>query len=1283
MSLLRNPRGQSTNTLTVKRFLNNEAFSSRRVGSVTMNYFSREWVGLNNYYLKNTGQTTSSHVGFNAESVIIIRCSLATDAVGPIFGVTGKMRVMCESGSIKWYNDSGTVVHTVAIDGKRHDIGVYSDNGYLKPFYDGVTTANAMTSQTSERDFYPCILSTDANNGDVTGVCLSSASQTYAIKIHEIAGTFLQVASGSSSTPFLHYYACNVDYSETTPFMFETRGRNATVLDAVAGSSITGVTAAAGLGDHVTYGIQLHDLQEAFGTYYTQLMAVLCNDGGVDRGGGEAAQYYAGWDDPVSVNVNKLKNADTPETVVVGNDTFKSAFCLPAGALPSGATITYPADKSTTDYYDDGDLIRGRKPKWNLWADNVGAFKYVKQVPSGVYGQNYSYQMRYNIYKDFFGNNILNNTHPDMLAVFDGYSNRAATWHAPRLEVTGLPVVYTYNSLAFLKDISNMYSRDYANVETNAYVYNSAEGDGAVKGVLGNLPFWTLTASEQGTNMKVYGLGVRGVYRDGSGYHDIFTMVKCESSPLSSESSDAVKTLYKSTGETASLKVTALTDSARILADNGVFKTYFVMGMLKSQTTTITANNIIDCSRLVPAVISQSLTYQDYSNLMLIGQKNYDGKVSMGGTAYDIYVSQATADNANIGSRGFYFDSSYTPERKGVGFKFALLDTNRDAQVLFNNGTPKFYAYIEYVRMASDKSYILLPDNNFSAVDSKNDLPQGQDAYNGIKDAYIVKQGRKVFRRTNNLYNEVKVVSFPTLSDFPSETIVYKTTNESYDGTQAFAKKVFVYMWNQYINPRNYSSSSAYTTQLISVNSSNAWPTSSNAQTAAVYYKNYGDDNEDDRYYVWRKGSGGFDKVQATVVHVPNKESLPEIGDYYKDESTGKIYWNYWKPQSANYYVGYYNDYTEMTVHTSASKPTGTGSGGANIYYAQDSEKYYDYGYGQAGHYRYHEDEVVSGTRPSTGEVGKIYSDGGQCYRYMDSSWKEISPFFDRGEVIERRAMFAQTFAFDRTVWPLNGSYATGIISDGDTLYINKNTSKTIGNDDNTKYAAAVFHDQDLRQNADDTPLTSRYNNYDSDSQPRTMNVRLFETATAPHAWCVKDAYMSDKVENWMFTVGNRIISSTSRTLCYFLLSNDYLIANGNSAVVQASLGLCYKTSNDYESYVDLESNATNFMGFKLSLYKQLPTKPYVMNGNTPEFDSTHNTTTVFENLTINYPNQDYTSGNYTVRIKYNQTFDGFRMNASGNTKNGIFNEDCYYLEITTTDTIEPGATFLFKITAQ
>ena len=576
--------------------------------------------------------------------------------------------------------------------------------------------------------------------------------------------------------------------------------------------------------------------------------------------------------------------------------------------------------------------------------------------------------------------------------------------------------------------------------------------------------------------------------------------------------------------------------------------------------------------------------------------------------------------------------------------------------------------------MADDRSFMLMSSNDFGTVDSKNDLPQGQDTYNSIKSAYIVRQGRRVFRRINNLFNEVNVLSLASVNDLPSDRIVYKTTYDSYSDTLKY--NVFIYIWNQYINSRVYSSYSSYSTMLQT-----QWPQQGEqGQSTTIYYDYDASVEEDDRYYLWRNGQ----MVKATVVHVPNRASLPELGDYYKDESTGKIYWNNWQPNGNPQYQGYANNYVEMTLHTSASKPTGTGSTGAHIYFAQDTGKYYDYGDGSAYHYRYHEDEVVSGTLPSTGEVGKIYSDGGKCYRYVNNTWIQISPFFETGEVIERRAMFAQTFAFDGTVWPLPGSYASGIISDSDDTYINKGKSKFINNLSYTKYASALFYDQDLRQNSDDTPLVSRYNTY-TDGQnpithPRTMNIQLFEIDTAPHAWCVKDAVMSDKVENWMFEVGTKTIESVSRTMCYFLLSTDYLIANGNTAVVQASLGLCYKASTEYESYVDVNSAAEDFMPFKLSLYKQLPTKPYVMNGNTAEFDSSHNTTAIFEDKNINVTNSGYTYNGYSVMVKHNMTFDGFRMNASGNVKNGIFNEKCFYLEITTSQTIEPGATFLFKL---
>ena len=230
MSLIRNARLKTNQTLTIKKFLSEMSVGSNTINGNTYYYYPKDWCGTNNYYFKEEGQGSDGHIGFNAGSTIVIKCELAADAVGPIFGVTGKARIVCEGGNIKWYDDSNSAVHSAAIPTGVHNIGVYVDNAKLKPYFDGKVTdtsdAKAMTTRADERDFYPCALSTDAINGAQTGGCLYSTTATYAIKIYEMAGMFVTKASGSQQIQFMHFYATSQG-NTTAPFFYETRSNKA------------------------------------------------------------------------------------------------------------------------------------------------------------------------------------------------------------------------------------------------------------------------------------------------------------------------------------------------------------------------------------------------------------------------------------------------------------------------------------------------------------------------------------------------------------------------------------------------------------------------------------------------------------------------------------------------------------------------------------------------------------------------------------------------------------------------------------------------------------------------------------------------------------------------------------------------------------------------------------------------------------------------------------------------------------------------------------------------
>jgi len=722
MSLIRNQRSSTNQTLTIKRFKEDEYIGYKSISGTAYYFYVKEWVGLNNYYLVDSLLSSTHHEGFNAESIIVIKCELASDAIGPIFGIINKARIMCEGGNIKWYDDNNSVVHSVAIPSGVHLIGIYSDNGKMKPFMDGKITdtgdAKVMSTRTVIRDFYPCALCTDVFNGAKTGDCLSSTSQTYAIKIYEIAGTFKMGASGSLTSQFMHFYACSNGEDGTTPYMYETRGQisnGSRFLEGNSGSAISGVTVAKGVGPKVTYGVQLHDLQEAWGVFYTQLLAVICCDGGVDRGDGDAAQYYAGWLDYVASNPDVSVNADREESFVLSNRTFKSAFYLDTPHLPTGySSLQKPVDYANLE---DGQLIRGRKPMWSIWNDIINFGKYIKKVTVQESSQTYyKYLYVFNIFKDVYGRDIFNLDNPDLLGVFDGYNTTMANNRPPQIIPPSSPAtMYFYVTENF--DPSAEGSAVYSN---HTYPYNK-QGTGTMVAKLGNLPWWNLSFEElfapSGYNgLSVFGAVVVLQVIDNSEWHEIAKFVALTEEthevsgqtvalPLCKESTTD-KTKFRDDGVDLGFSYGGFSDLAR-LSDEPTFKSKAVLYMAQLHSLDVNVKtSCVDCSNVCPATEIEAAIVRRFTMCNLIGDLGQ--QVVIGSTAYNVFMGYNDGSNPDTYQVTINNAQSLPVYYPAMGIKFMLVPasvtspTASDAIDLFtqvnNEWKPKVYVYMEVTR---------------------------------------------------------------------------------------------------------------------------------------------------------------------------------------------------------------------------------------------------------------------------------------------------------------------------------------------------------------------------------------------------------------------------------------------------------------------------------------------------------------------------------------------------------------------------------------------------------
>ena len=698
MPVIRNQRSSYAKTLTVRRFVAGEA--------VTTNVYPFLWFGFNNIAIMDSTTNLYNHLGFCSGSSVFIKCEIATDAVGPVCGVTGKARIVAESGYLKWYDNDNTLAYSVALDGKVHVIGFLFDVNTTRPYYDGIINAT-MVYPTYERDFIIGGYTSNATNGGRSSGDRLNSSSTYAIKVYEVAGLFVRYNT-TQVFQYAHFYACADSSSATSGYMYDTRLDSATMLKLPTG--FTG-----GLGTlSQPYGVSLNDLQTAFGSAYEQLLTVIGQDNGVDRGGVGTEDRHAGWLDPVAQNEDKAVNADTAQiiTTTEGGVTrsLSLAFYLQAAYLPAGATITNPTDVND---YENGDLIRGRQPLWSIWNNSINFGKYIKKIHITSPTDHYEYKFAFNLFRDVYGRDIFSLTERDLLGVFDGYNNSVAACFAPWIKAPA-----SANILKFINDEeydTNASGSLQYNGTTSAYPYNKL-GSGNFKARLGNLPWWNMTKAQQQARENycdTYGMAVKMQMRSEAQWSTIANFYALTDDtpaargswiPLSSDSSQAVINKFKTNGVDLDMSYGGYTDLAR-LSDETTFETRGILSMLRSTNTVINEQtDLIDCSTVVPSVQMSAEVQREQRMLNLIGEQG--GKTTIGSTSYNIFLqSNAFPDTYKIST---YTSYSQYAEHGAKGLQFMLVPASvaspvlSDAISLFNdNGTPKVYVYAETTQVRS------------------------------------------------------------------------------------------------------------------------------------------------------------------------------------------------------------------------------------------------------------------------------------------------------------------------------------------------------------------------------------------------------------------------------------------------------------------------------------------------------------------------------------------------------------------------------------------------------
>lgn len=346
----------------------------------------------------------------------------------------------------------------------------------------------------------------------------------------------------------------------------------------------------------------------------------------------------------------------------------------------------------------------------------------------------------------------------------------------------------------------------------------------------------------------------------------------------------------------------------------------------------------------------------------------------------------------------------------------------------------------------------------------------------------------------------------------------------------------------------------------------------------------------------------------------------------------------------------------------------------------------------------YVEDENVYVTpRPETGATNKTYFTGTLQIpqRYgEDGEWHILPYWFRKGVMYGKYFGWAQPFHR----YDVDGSCFTTLadnpFSIGNYNYYTPNKSVqalwkyagTTEEDGEKKNAAAVIYLDHLHQSGANVPDQWPVG---EGLQPSVVHYQVFDADNAPHSsgpYLISgnNAYVGfeDKVENYIFYE-----NQNETGYKYVVVGDDALIAKGGvqyyNNIILAHLRL-YNGDNN-------ERTTSEFKRFRLSVYKQLPCRPFTQahqQGVTDnyQFDSSYRVSTIFENLQITSLDTQFEvrADNKTYRciIRTPAAIDGCYPELQGqNTKYMTYKPECFSLEVTTLGSnIEEGAKYLYRI---
>ena len=527
---------------------------------------------------------------------VLICAKITPQSSGMLFG-DERFYINLNGLTIRWINPNGAVEQTVT-EGE-HVIGFIDGIPALDGNLQSGATLNVSTSAN------PCHLGS-ANNPDPTKL-----ANTYIRRV-ELYGHSTNTTDAKQSWSYYATFIGNNGY-------LVEKWSN-TVLPITAGGDAEPLTAA-----FCGYGISIEDLRQVVSTPHKDLVAIYTQDGGTTI------------DNTV---------AFAPETAVAtieGQQVKQEmAFRWIGRSLPDGYSLQEHPTYGTTQGID-GELLYGRKPAWNMWADNVNMGRYIGGSVSG--SDIRQARIRFNPTMDKYGNRkpLFEGLYGFHLLDWENYS--PTLYHKPDLKVGALAGQAMPNiTLNFVNGLCASLNEEYHQSATGIPVITYkriAEVQGDVKFVLGNLVSWHEDmpyGDTDGNRIPIYG-GYYGVRignspDDVDNPNDVFKLNgmmimagwEAEDVELNSKSSIEIRNKYRDIGvsvEPSFFKLAASTQAEIIeyalnptYSNNGKITCYVDFGLLVTKKSNASgfSNGLPNISAMVSAHL-------------ITGQKNVEVEV--------------------------------------------------------------------------------------------------------------------------------------------------------------------------------------------------------------------------------------------------------------------------------------------------------------------------------------------------------------------------------------------------------------------------------------------------------------------------------------------------------------------------------------------------------------------------------------------------------------------------------------------------------------------------------